>query len=91
MSRLAMDVVGSNLDLSGDAKFTEAVAHKAYYGPVYFRRESEPYMTLALAGTRRKSRGERRRGQPQADLGRGRHRSRSANTASPTWSIARAG
>ncbi|HEX8783544.1 MAG TPA: histidine kinase dimerization/phospho-acceptor domain-containing protein, partial [Steroidobacteraceae bacterium] len=33
--------------------FTEAVAHKAYYGPVYFRRESEPYMTLALAGTRR--------------------------------------
>jgi hypothetical protein len=31
------------------------VAHKAYYGPVYFRRESEPYMTLALAGTRRES------------------------------------
>ena len=27
--------------------------HKVYYGPVYFRRESEPYMTLALAGTRR--------------------------------------
>src|SRR5262249_43457937 len=26
---------------------------KVYYGPVYFRRESEPYMTLALAGTRR--------------------------------------
>ncbi|HEX8808777.1 MAG TPA: histidine kinase dimerization/phospho-acceptor domain-containing protein, partial [Xanthobacteraceae bacterium] len=24
-----------------------------YYGPVYFRRESEPYMTLAIAGTRR--------------------------------------
>src|SRR6185437_8347902 len=23
------------------------------YGPVYFRRESEPYMTLSLAGTRR--------------------------------------
>src|SRR6201999_2256575 len=31
----------------------EAVAHKVYYGPVYFRRESEPYMTLALAGTRK--------------------------------------
>jgi hypothetical protein len=29
------------------------VAHKVYYGPVYFRRESEPFMTLALAGTRR--------------------------------------
>ena len=39
--------------LSKDPKFTEAVAHKVYYGPVYFRRESEPYMTLALAGTRR--------------------------------------
>ncbi|HEX9588081.1 MAG TPA: GAF domain-containing protein, partial [Bradyrhizobium sp.] len=24
-----------------------------YYGPVYFRRESEPYMTIALAGTRK--------------------------------------
>jgi signal transduction histidine kinase len=55
VSRLAMDVVGSDLDLSGDPKFTEAVAHKAYYGPVYFRRESEPYMTLALAGTRREN------------------------------------
>jgi signal transduction histidine kinase len=31
------------------------VAHKVYFGPVYFRRESEPYMTLSLAGTRRES------------------------------------
>jgi hypothetical protein len=53
VSRLAMDVVGSQTDLSQDPKFTEAVAHKVFYGPVYFRRESEPYMTLALAGTRR--------------------------------------
>src|SRR5579863_5831720 len=53
VSRLAMDVVDSGLDLSKDAKFTEAVAHKVYYGPVYFRRESEPYMTLSLAGTRK--------------------------------------
>ena len=53
VSRLAMDVVGSNIDFSKDPKFTEAVAHKVYYGPVYFRRESEPYMTLRLAGTRR--------------------------------------
>ena len=53
VSRLAMDVVGSEIDYSKDPKFTEAVAHKVYYGPVYFRRESEPYMTLALAGTRR--------------------------------------
>jgi signal transduction histidine kinase/CheY-like chemotaxis protein len=53
VSRLAMDVVASQTDLSKEPKFTEAVAKKVYYGPVYFRRESEPYMTLALAGTRR--------------------------------------
>jgi signal transduction histidine kinase len=53
VSRLAMDVVDSGLDLSKDPKFTEAVTNKVYYGPVYFRRESEPYMTLALAGTRK--------------------------------------
>ena len=55
VSRLAMDVVASKADLSQEPKFSEAVAHKVYYGPVYFRRESEPYMTLALAGTRRES------------------------------------
>ena len=53
VSRLAMDVVASGTDLSKEPKFTEAVARKVYYGPVYFRRESEPYMTLAIAGTRR--------------------------------------
>ena len=53
VSRLAMDVVDSGVDLSSEPKFTEAVAHKVYYGPVYFRRESEPYMTLSLAGTRK--------------------------------------
>src|SRR6187431_972327 len=41
VSRLAMDVVGSGADYSNDPKFTEAMAHKVYYGPVYFRRESE--------------------------------------------------
>ena len=53
VSRLTMDVVGSGIDYSTKPEFTEAVAHKVYYGPVYFRRESEPYMTLSLAGTRR--------------------------------------
>jgi len=53
VSRLTMDVVGSGVDYSNKPEFTEAVAHKVYYGPVYFRRESEPYMTLSLAGTRR--------------------------------------
>ena len=53
VSRLTMDVVGSGTDYSTKPEFTQAVAHKVYYGPVYFRRESEPYMTLSLAGTRR--------------------------------------
>src|SRR4029078_6449647 len=53
VSRLAMEVVGSGNDMSKEPAFTEAVVHQIYYGPVYFRRESEPYMTLSLAGTRR--------------------------------------
>ena len=55
VSRLSMDSVSGTVDLSKDPKFTEAVANKVYYGPVYFRRESEPYMTLSLAGTRKES------------------------------------
>ena len=55
VSRLTMDVVGSGTDFSKKPEFTEAVAHKVYYGPVYFRRESEPYMTLSLAGARRET------------------------------------
>src|SRR3984893_13312781 len=50
-----MDSVSGAADLSKDPKFTEAVANKVYYGPVYFRRESEPYMTIALAGTRKEA------------------------------------
>ena len=38
-------------DYSHDPKFTEAVAKKVYYGPVYFQRQL-PYMTLSVAGTR---------------------------------------
>jgi HAMP domain-containing protein len=53
VSRIDINVVNSGLDLSKDPKFTDAVANKVYYGPVYFRRESEPYMTLSLAGTRK--------------------------------------
>ena len=52
-SRLALEVVGSGTDYSKEAKFTETVAKKIYYGPVYLRRDSEPYMTLGLAGARR--------------------------------------
>jgi len=53
VSRLETDVIDSHNDVLKDPKFVEAMAHKTYYGPVYFRSESEPYMTLALAGDRR--------------------------------------
>jgi signal transduction histidine kinase len=49
VSRLAMDVFGSNIDLSADPRFTEARARRLYRGPVYFRKESEPYMAIAIA------------------------------------------
>ncbi len=55
VSRLTMDVVGSGIDYSGKPEFAQAFANKVYYGPVYFRRESEPYMTISLAGARRDS------------------------------------
>jgi signal transduction histidine kinase len=54
VSRLKMDVVGSQTDFSADPKFLQAKAGarsgRAYYGPVYFRKGSEPYMTIAMAG-----------------------------------------
>jgi signal transduction histidine kinase len=48
VSRLAMDVIGSQADLSGDPRFVEAKARHLYRGPVYFRKESEPYMAIAI-------------------------------------------
>lgn len=50
VSRLAVDVLGSQRDLSQEPAFLNAAAGRPYFGPVYFRRESEPYMTVAMAG-----------------------------------------
>ena len=50
VSRLAMDVLGSNIDYSNDPRFKLPNSQKTYFSPVYFRKESEPYMTIALAG-----------------------------------------
>ncbi|MCI0372507.1 MAG: GAF domain-containing protein [candidate division NC10 bacterium] len=52
VSRLAMDVVGSQVDFSQEPKFLQAKSGKTYFSAVYFRKESEPYMTLAMAGSR---------------------------------------
>jgi signal transduction histidine kinase len=53
MSRHAKDVIASQVDRSHEPAFMGALENKIYYGPVYFLAGSEPYMTLALAGSRR--------------------------------------
>jgi GAF domain-containing protein/HAMP domain-containing protein len=50
VSRLAMDVMGSNIDYSKESKFTQPSNQQTYFSPIYFRKESEPYMTISLAG-----------------------------------------
>jgi len=49
VSRLEPDVVGSGKDFSTAPRFTRAIADKVWFGPVYFRRGSEPYMTVSVA------------------------------------------
>jgi GAF domain-containing protein/HAMP domain-containing protein len=53
VSRLAMDVVGSEKDYSQSPSFVEPKKNRVWFSPVYFRKESEPYMTVALARTGR--------------------------------------
>ncbi len=50
VSRLAMDVVGSQADFASDPRFKDVRPGRPYFGPVYFRKESEPYLTLSVAG-----------------------------------------
>jgi signal transduction histidine kinase len=49
VSRLSMDVVGAGTDRSQEPAFIEAMKHRVYFSPVYFRKESEPYLTMAVA------------------------------------------
>ncbi|MDH2311373.1 sensor histidine kinase [Methylobacterium brachiatum] len=49
VSRLEPDAVGSGKDFSAAPAFTQAIAGKVWFGPVYFRRGSEPYMTVSVA------------------------------------------
>jgi signal transduction histidine kinase len=56
VSRLAMELAQSQTDYSRDPKFTEAKppsqafpGGRTYFSPVYFRKESEPYMTVSMA------------------------------------------
>jgi signal transduction histidine kinase len=47
VSRLAMDAVAAGTDLSRDPAVTTVKGGKTYFGPVNFRKGTEPYMTIA--------------------------------------------
>jgi adenylate cyclase len=51
ISRLSLDVVRSDADRSREPIFSEAQQKGRYFSPVTFRKESEPYVTMALAGS----------------------------------------
>ena len=55
VSRVSMDRNDARADRSGDAAVRGALAAGTWFGPVYFRRGTEPFMTVALAGTRREA------------------------------------
>jgi signal transduction histidine kinase/DNA-binding response OmpR family regulator/HAMP domain-containing protein len=52
ISRLAMNQDATQQDFSADERFRVPRTGTTYYGPVYFRNESEPYMTIAIAENR---------------------------------------
>ncbi|MCK1476880.1 response regulator [Bradyrhizobium sp. 197] len=51
VSRRVADRIGSKTDLSTSPAFRGANESRAYYGPVYFLGDTEPFMTLATRGT----------------------------------------
>ena len=48
VSRLAMDQVNAGTDFSGEPAYLAAKSSKTFFGPVQFRKGSEPYMTIAI-------------------------------------------
>ncbi|MCW5745717.1 MAG: GAF domain-containing protein [Alphaproteobacteria bacterium] len=49
VSRLAMDVVGSEVDWSDDPRFKGIQSKPVWFSDVYRRKESEPYMSVSVA------------------------------------------
>ncbi|MEP7098840.1 MAG: GAF domain-containing protein, partial [Dokdonella sp.] len=48
VSRLGMDSINSGKDRTGEAAFINAKRGQPWFSPVYFRKETEPYMTIAI-------------------------------------------
>jgi signal transduction histidine kinase len=53
ISRIDPDVIGPGPDFHSDPKFVEAKARQLWHSGVRFLNESEPYMTIAIAGSGR--------------------------------------
>jgi signal transduction histidine kinase len=53
VSRVSLDRLDTGVDRSMERAFVDTRRDRSYYGPVTFRRETEPFMTLAVAGSRR--------------------------------------
>jgi class 3 adenylate cyclase len=52
VSRVGLNRIASGIDRSGEPAVIGARASRLWYGPVFLNRESEPFMTIALAGNR---------------------------------------
>ncbi|HYC35664.1 MAG TPA: ATP-binding protein [Usitatibacter sp.] len=52
VSRLAMNRVGAATNHADEPRFVEARKGKTWFGPVYFRKETEPYMAIAIPEAR---------------------------------------
>jgi len=48
VSRFAPNEIGTGRDLSADPRFMKTRIGRTYFGPVQFRNESEPYLTIAV-------------------------------------------
>ncbi|HET7670560.1 MAG TPA: GAF domain-containing protein, partial [Burkholderiales bacterium] len=48
VSRLKMDEAGTDRDWSQEPAFRNARPGQTWYGPVYFRKETEPYMSISV-------------------------------------------
>ena len=51
ISRLSMNTEGTGTDYSRETSFLEAKSGGTSFGPVYYRNDSEPYMTVAVGET----------------------------------------
>ncbi len=52
VSRVSMDEIGAGRDRGTDPIISAARESRRYVSPVYFRKESEPYLTIAVASGR---------------------------------------